>query len=84
MTEIRFNGALSSDEIKIWNSTLTEFRIINAEDFFKNKNQALSQHDVIKNEVAVCVHDNIDVILPIRRCLKCQHIEEWKPKQTVL
>jgi hypothetical protein len=42
---------------------------------------ALSQHDVIKSG---CVHENIDVILPIKRCLKCQHIEEWKPKQTVL
>jgi hypothetical protein len=39
------------------------------------------QDAVIKS---VCVHENIEVILPIKRCLKCQHIEEWKPKQTVL
>jgi hypothetical protein len=40
--------------------------------------------DVIKNEVAVCCHENIEVILPVRRCLKCQQIKEWTPKQTVL
>jgi hypothetical protein len=55
-----------------------------AESYHQNELKKLRVADVIKNEVAVCIHENIEVILPVRRCLKCQQIKEWTPKQTVL
>ncbi|MFN5416471.1 MAG: hypothetical protein ACK5B9_05395 [Flavobacteriia bacterium] len=46
--------------------------------FIETIKEALSQHDVIKNEVAVCVHDKVEVeddgLGNTHYCSKCR---EW-------
>jgi hypothetical protein len=69
--EIQFKGALKVDIIRVWNSTKTNFKDINAYDFFNENESKLPQPTVIKNEVAVCdvCESTDDVESYCRKCM---------------